>query len=158
MQARLVLALALALAAAACAPEAADTAPGGARPAEDAAAAVAGDDLSVAQALLDRGDVPAAVEPLRKAAESDESYDLDREEIELLLAQARAATSEQFVEARIAEMRDEPFADYVERGRLTTVPFFHDERIDAYFRKVILAKRPEAREIRERVRAARRQG
>ena len=153
MRVRLVLALAVALAAGACTSETPEPA-SGPSPAERAAA-IAGNDLTVARELLDRGDVEAAVESLRKAAEGDEDYDLPREEIELLLAQARAATSEQFVEARIGDMRDAAFEDYVTNGRLTTVPYFHDERVDAYFRKALLSKRPQAREIRERVRAAR---
>jgi len=108
-------------------------------------------DLERAQALLDAGDVPAAVEPLRRAAEAPPgTYALAREEIELLLGQAEAASRDENAEARIAEMKDAVFEAYVERGELPRIPYFHDPRIDQYFRQRLLSKRPEAREIRAR--------
>jgi hypothetical protein len=110
-----------------------------------------GPDLDRAQSLLDAGDVPAAVEPLRRAAEAPQgTYALPREEIELLVGQAEAASRPETAEARIAEMKDAVFEAYVERGELPRVPYYHDPRIDAYFRKVLLSKRTEAREIRAR--------
>ena len=126
-------------------------APGAAARDGENAGVVAGDDAAVALALLDRGDVPAAIEPLRRAVASRETpSQLSREELDLLLGQARAATSEEFAEERIAGLKDPQFEAFVSDGVLPSVPYFDDERIDGYFRKVLLAKRPQAREIRER--------
>lgn len=122
---------------------------------ENAPAASPSADLDRAQALLDAGDVPAAVEPLRRAVEAAPgTYTLPHEEIELLLGQAEAASRAETAEARIAEMKDAVFEAYVERGELPRVPYFHDPRIDGYFRQVLLSKRPEAREIRTRRRGS----
>lgn len=124
---------------------------------ETAAEAVAGGDAAVAMALLDRGDVPAAIEPLSRAvAEKRPPANTNQEELELLLAQARAATNDEFVEQRIGDLKDAQIEAFAEKGELPTVPYFHDPRIDAYFRKVLMTKQSEAREIRERVRAERR--
>lgn len=110
-------------------------------------------DLDVALAMLDRGDVPGALEPLRRASRTPaKDAALPRGEIELLLAQAEAAAKPETADQRIAEMKTEAFEAFVERGTITRIPYFHDPRIDDYFRKVLLSKRPEAREIRERVR------
>jgi hypothetical protein len=111
-------------------------------------------DLDLALALLDRGDVPGALEPLRRAASAPaKDAALPRGEVDLLLAQAEAAAKPETAEQRIAEMKTEAFEAFVERGTLTRIPYFHDPRIDDYFRKVLLSKRPEAREIRERLRS-----
>ena len=119
--------------------------------AENAPSAGPSADLDRAQALLDAGDVPAAAEPLRRAVEAAPgTYALPREEIELLLGQAEAASRDENAEARIAEMKDAVFEAYVERGELPRIPYFHDPRIDQYFRQRLLSKRPEAREIRAR--------
>ena len=108
-------------------------------------------DVARAQELLDAGDVPGAVEPLRRAASADSGLPpQSREETEFLLTQAEAATREETAEARIAEMKDPVFEAYVERGELPRIPYFHDPRVDEYFRKVLLSKRAEAREIRAR--------
>ena len=116
-------------------------------PAEGAA------DLDRAIAHLDRGEVPEAVEPLRRAARNPaRDAALPAEEVELLLTQAEAAVRPETAEQRIAEMKAEAFEAFVSRGTLTNVPYFHDPRIDAYFRKVLLSRRADAREIRERLR------
>lgn len=119
--------------------------------AANTAAPPASGDLDRAQALLDAGDVPGAVEPLSRAAEAPPgTYALPREEIELLLGQAQAATRDETAELRIAEMKDAVFEAYVERGDLPRIPYFDDPRIDKYFRQVLLSKRADAREIRTR--------
>ena len=157
MNARLVVLLAAALFLASCEKierePAIETgpAPGAAVRDGENAGAVAGDDAAVALALLDRGDVPAAIEPLQRAVKSREAPSrLSREELDLLLGQARAATSEQFAEERIAQLKDPQFEAFLRSGALPAVPYFDDERIDAYFRKVLLSKRPEAQAIRDR--------
>lgn len=110
-----------------------------------------GADLDRAEALLDDREIPAAVEPLQRAATgSSEPSRLSREEVEYLLTQAEAASRDETAEARIAEMKDPVFEAYVERGELPRVPYFHDPRIDGYFRRVLLSKRAAAREIRAR--------
>ena len=129
--------------------------PDGAQPARNAASNEAGapSDLERAQALLDAGDIPGAIEPLRRAVRmSPARAPIPITEIDFLLTQAESASRPETVEARIAEMKDAPFEAFVERGELLGIPYFHDPRIDAYFRKQIMAKRSEAREIRERIR------
>ena len=123
------------------------------QPAGSAAPADAASAYQDAQARLDRGDVPGAVEPLRKAYDDyAKSTGVPRDEIGFLLTQARAASDPATVDARIADMRDDRFQAFVDRGELSRVPFFDDARIDAYFRKQLLAKRDDARDIRARVR------
>jgi hypothetical protein len=110
-------------------------------------------DLERAQALLDAGDIPGAIEPLRRAVRiSPARAAIPVTEIDFLLTQAEAASRPETAEARIAEMKDAPFEAFVGRGELPRIPYFHDPRIDTYFRKQVMAKRGEAREIRERIR------
>ena len=108
-------------------------------------------DVAIARALIDRGDVPGAIEPLRRALlHSSDSPGASRDDIELLLGQCLAAVDERTAEARIAEMKRAQFDAFVQQGALPPTPYFHDRGVDAYFRKVLLSKRADAPRIRER--------
>jgi hypothetical protein len=106
-------------------------------------------DLEKARALIDQGDVPGAIEPLRRALR-EAPPGASRDRVELLLGQCVAATDESTAEARIGDMRQSHFEAFVESGALPAIPYFDDPGVDAYFRKVLMSMRDEAREIRAR--------
>jgi hypothetical protein len=139
--------VALATFAVGCAQMAPDAGPGRVAPAPAAA-----EDVATARALIAEGNIQEAIEPLRRAVENTPTSDgRARADVELLLNQCRSAVDERTAEARIADMKKSHFAAFVESGALPREAFFADPAIDAYFRKVLLSKRGQAREIRERI-------